>query len=293
MICASILKLVTSLIRMNAGILKHKQTNSINLYDLNSSKKDSVQIKISTMWLLHILLAVLLIHQHSFAQPANAWKSIFNGKNLKGWTLAGGAGKVRVENNCIVLNRKANTEEHTFLHTNKIYRNFILEVDCKRDTSFQYGILFRARNAADTAHVRLNGYQVKIDHTSRHWTGGIFDDFGTSWNWMYTLQQDERAQHAEKPVGEWEHWRIEAIDNVIKVWLNGIPTAHMINTKYDQGFIAFKIHFMGNNPAGEKSSSWIKNVRIIDMRPGKYARKIDIPVKEITALNPFSDKIHL
>lgn len=278
------LKLVNSITRMNAGIINYKETNSKDPYSVKSSKEDFVQIKISTLWLLHIFLALLSIHQHSFAQPANAWKSIFNGKNLQGWTIAGGAGKVRVENNCFVLNKKANTEEHTFLRTNKTYRNFILEVDCKRDTSFQYGILFRARNAADTAHVRLNGYQVKIDHTSRHWTGGIYDDFGTTWNWMYTLQQDKRAQHAEKPVGEWNHWRFEAIDSVIKVWLNGIPTAHIINTKYDQGFIAFKIHFMGNDPAGEKSSSWIKNVRIIDVRPEKYARKMDIPVKEITAL---------
>lgn len=215
------------------------------------------------------------------AQPSAAWKNIFNGKNLEGWTLTGGGGKAGVEQGSIVLNRKANTTEHTFLRTNDFYRDFILEADAKHDSSFQYGILFRARDAADTSHVRLNGYQVKIDHTARHWTGGIFDDFGTTWNWMYSLQPDKRAQHAEKPVGQWEHWRIEAIGDSIKVWLNGIPVAYLINKKYDKGYIAFKIHFLGNDSKAEKAKAWFKNVRILDMNAARYARKMDIPSRKI------------
>jgi len=240
-------------------------------------------MKIKTASLTLILTTLLSIAQHSLAQPQSAWKQIFNGRDLQGWTINGGEGKVRVQDKCIVLNMKANTKEHTFLRTNDQYQDFIFEVDCKRDTSFQYGILFRARPAADTAHVRLNGYQVKIDHTSRHWTGGIYDDFGTSWNWLTTLQQDKRAQQAEKPVGEWNHWRFEVIGKMIKVWLNGIPTTNLINTKYDKGFIAFKIHFLGNNPEREKASSWFRNARIIDIHPETYSTKIDIPAKEITA----------
>lgn len=253
-------------------------------------QNSSVQLKehlvrriIKKVFLLLFSFAASSILQPSLAQPQSAWKTIFNGKSLEGWTVTGGAGKVRVENGCIVLNMKANTSEHTFVHTNNLYKNFIFEADCKRDSSFYYGILFRARPAADTAHVRLNGYQVKIDHSSRHWTGGIFDDFGTAWNWLYTLEEDKRAQQAEKSVGEWEHWRIEAIGNNIKVWLNGVPVTNMINNKYDRGFIAFKIHFLGNDSSKEKASAWFKNVRIIDVNPGKYALKMDIPAKEITS----------
>lgn len=229
-----------------------------------------------------ILFVISATLQPVSSQTDGVWKSLFNGKNLDGWTITGGDGKVRVENGFIVLNMKANTQEHTFLRTNKIYRDFIFEVDCRRDTTFQYGILFRAQNASDTAHVRLNGYQVKVDHnTARNWTGGIYDDFGTSWYWLYTLQQDKRAQHAEKAVGEWNHWRIEAIGNEIKVWLNGIPTSHLVNSKYDEGYIAFKIHFLGNDPEREKASSWFKNIRIIDVNVPQYSMKMDIPAKEV------------
>lgn len=233
---------------------------------------------------LTLLVVTISFLQPLLAQPASAWKNLFNGNDLQGWTKTGGSGKVSVRNKCIVLNMKANTTEHTFLYTNRVYKDFIFEVDCKRDSSFHYGILFRARRAADTAHVRLNGYQVKIDHTSRHWTGGIFDDFGTTWNWLYTLEGDQRAQQAEKRVGEWDHWRIEAFGDNIKVWLNGIPTTHMSNKKYDKGFLAFKIHFLGNDPAREKASAWIKNIRVIDKNAYRYARKMDIPVVEVAGL---------
>lgn len=41
---------------MNAGIINYKETNSKDLYSINSSKEDFVQIKITTLCLLHIFL---------------------------------------------------------------------------------------------------------------------------------------------------------------------------------------------------------------------------------------------
>ena len=67
----------------------------------------------------------------------------------------------------------------------------------------------------------------------------------------------------------------------IKVWLNGIPTANIINNKYKKGYIAFKIHFLGDNPEKEKSAAWIKNVRIITSKVKKYSKLMDIPVKVV------------
>lgn len=252
----------------------------MKIRSLRIYNRSSLHENVKCLTVVVILFVLPAILQPGLSQTAGVWKPLFNGKNLNGWTITGGDGKVRVENGCIVLNRKANTQEHTFLRTNKIFKDFIFEVDCRRDTAFHYGILFRAQNTSDTAHVRLNGYQVKVDHTARNWTGGIYDDFGTSWNWIYTLEQDKRAQHAEKAVGEWNHWRIEAIRNEIKVWLNGVPTAHLLNSKYNEGYIAFKIHFLGNDPEGEKASSWVKNIRIIDVNVPKYAMQMDIPARD-------------
>jgi len=217
-----------------------------------------------------------------YAQANKDWIEIFNGKNLDGWSIIGGAGKVDVSDGSIELHQTANTSEHTFVRSNKKYKDFIMEVDCKRDSTFFYGILFRAQDAPDTAHVRLYGYQVKFDHNpERRWTGAIFDDFGNTWNWMSTLTDDHRAQYAVKPAGEWDHYLIEAIDDHIKVWVNGIPTTYMINSKYGKGYIAFKIHFLGDRKEQEKAASWIKNVRIINSKPKKYSQPMDIPVKVV------------
>ena len=226
---------------------------------------------------LTFLAFIIFLSVHSQAQQAKEWKTIFNGKNFDGWSIIGGAGKVNIDDGAIKLGQTANTLEHTFIHTNKTYKDFILEVDCKRDAGFFYGILFRAQPAPDTAHVRLYGYQSKVDHNpKRNWTGGIFDDFGNTWNWMYTPVNDQRAQKALKPAGEWDHYRIEAIGDNIKVWLNNIPISNIFNSKYGEGYIALKIHFLGNNAEKEKNAAWIKNIKIIDTDVLKYAAQMDI-----------------
>lgn len=217
----------------------------------------------------------------AYGQRNKAYKQLFNGRNLAGWSVIGGAGTVNVESGMIVLHMAANTQEHTFVRTNKQYGDFILEVEIKRDQGFYYGILFRAQDAPDTADVRLFGYQVKADHNpKRRWTGGIFDDFGTSWNWMYSLEQDVRAQEAVHPAGEWDHYRIEAIGSHIKVWLNGVPTTNLINEKYNKGYVAFKIHFLGDQPEKEQAAGYIKNVRIFTRNVSKYAQLMGIPSKK-------------
>jgi hypothetical protein len=209
-----------------------------------------------------IFLGFILFYQQSFSQ--NKEHILFNGNNLSGWQKVGDNATFEVKENCIELHQKANTTEHTYLRTVKKYKNFVLEMDCKRDTQFYYGILFRAIDAPDTAHVRLYGYQVKVDHDKiRKWTGAIFDDFGNTWKWLTTLQEDKNAQNALKNAGEWDNYRVEAIGNTFKVWLNGVQTSNLINDKYAEGYIALKIHFLGNRPENEKYSAQIKNIKII------------------------------
>ncbi len=175
------------------------------------------------------------------------------------------------------MHRKANTREHTFLRTNKKYRDFILELECRRDEQFQYGILVRAVPAPDTAHVRLYGYQVKVDHNAnRRWTGAIFDDYGNTWRWLSTLSDNPEAQNALKEAGLWDHYRIELIGNHLKVWVNGVAATNLISEKYRKGYIALKIHFLGDNVALEKPTAWVRNIRIITRNPGEYSRPMEI-----------------
>ena len=230
-----------------------------------------------------ILINLLLVFSNHivFAQPPKAWKTIFDGKSFEGWTIVDTPANVIIRDSSFVIHMTANTSRHVFIRTNKKYKDFILELDCRRDTLFDSGILFRTIKAPDTARVDLFGYMVKIDPSlTRRWTGGVLFDYGNYIEWMYPLADDTRTQQAER-VGEWNHYRIEAIGDHIKVWINGIPTTNMTNSRFEEGWIALKIHYLKGTPWNEKMSASFKNIRIIYSKAGAYDRDMDIPVKEV------------
>ena len=208
------------------------------------------------------------------------WKYIFNGKDFTNWKLVGGTGAAEIKDSAFYCHMTANTTEHTFVCTTDKYDDLILELDVNTDPGYNTGILLRCVDkpvGCDTCKVSLYGYQVKVDpSTTRCWTGGIFDDFGASWHWLYDLSKDERARKAYH-IGEWNHFRVEAIGNSMKVWVNGIPTANLINQKYSKGYIAIKIHSLKNLPDEEKKIGRFKNIRIITRNLNEYLKTMDLP----------------
>jgi Domain of Unknown Function (DUF1080) len=229
----------------------------------------------------YLIVLCLLSSMASFAQTEKGkWKTLFNGKNLNGWELTtrGKLAAAWVENGEIVCHQVVNTPQHTFVRTKKKYADFILEGDCKLDGDLHTGFLFRLIEAPDTAKVSLLGYQVKIDPTPRKWTGGVFDDFGNSWRWLHTLEENAKAREAFK-MKEWNTFRIEAIGNTIKVWVNDIPTVHLINDKYKKGYIGLKIHSMGNTPEKEKILIHFKNIKILTKNVGKHKKQTELVAK--------------
>ncbi len=227
-----------------------------------------------------LIVASFLITAISFAFVAEPWQSIFNGKDFTGWKIIGGNGKIEVKDGMAIINMRNNTFEHTFMCTQKKYDDFILELEVKRDTQFNSGILVRCEDTADTAHVKIYGYQIKIDaNANRKWTGGVFEDFGNTWHWLTTLEKDVRAQNAND-YGKWNKFRIEALNDTIKVWVNGIPTSHLKNGRYKNGYIALKCHYLKNNAKNEDLTGYFKNIKIIsgEKNVRKYAKVIDIPV---------------
>jgi hypothetical protein len=218
------------------------------------------------------------------AQPAKAWKSIFNGKDMQGWTQVEKIANVHIADSSFIIHMTANTHRHAYIRTNNKYSDFILELDVKKDTIYDSGIMLRCASTPDSL-VSLQGYQVKLDpHPERMWNGSVFDDFGDDKNfryhWFYTIEHDARAREAFKN-NQWNHFRIEAIGNNIKVWINGVPITNMLNSKYKAGYIALKLHYLQNKPQNEKYSAQFKNIRIVDKDAVKYTRTMDIPAKEV------------
>jgi len=222
------------------------------------------------------LLLLLLAPAASVAADA-PFVPLFNGRDLTGWNIVGPAepAPIVVEAGVLVLRQRRNTPEHTFLTSQEKYGDFILELDLKDDPGFNTGILLRGSPAPADAKVRLNGYQVKIDPTPRAWTGGVFDDYGADWKWLYDLRRDARARAAFQ-LGEWAHFRIECLGNTVKVWVNGVPTSYLVDEKYSTGCLAFKIHAVGDTPKAGETAVRLKNIRILTDQPERYSQPIDL-----------------
>jgi len=125
------------------------------------------------------------------------------------------------------------------------------------------------------------GYQIKIDNTVRNWTSGIFDDFGGTWKWMHDLSNNEPARQAFR-TNDWNTFRIEAIGNRIKVWLNGVPSTNLINDTYPKGYITLKIDSLGAQEKDKDVLIHIKNIRIIKKNVGSYLLHSNL--KQITVM---------
>ena len=186
------------------------------------------------------------------------WESLFNGKNLKGWKKLNRAAQYRPEDRDLVGASRVNTP-NTFLCTDKTYGDFILELSFKVDEGLNSGVQFRSNSKPDYRNGQVHGYQYEIDPSARAWSGGIYDEGRRGW--LYPMTKNPCAQKAFKP-GEWNKLRIEAIGDRIRTWLNGIPTADILDNADAAGFIALQVHGIGDNAAMEGKTVRWKNIRI-------------------------------
>jgi len=166
------------------------------------------------------------------------WRDLFDGKSLTGWTQRGGKANYSVEDGAIVGTTVPRTP-NSFLCTDKMYSDFILELDFEVDPSLNSGVQIRSKSIKEYKNGRVHGYQVEIDPSERAWTGGIYDEARRGW--LCDLKDNEAARKAFKN-GQWNHFRIEAIGDSIKTWLNGVAAADLKDSMTRVGFIALQVH---------------------------------------------------
>lgn len=230
-----------------------------------------------------LLLAFFLgFAQSSFSQKEN-WTSLFDGKTLNGWKQLNGKAKYTVENGEIVGTTVANTT-NSFLCTEKDYGDFIFEVELKVDDAMNSGIQFRSLSKADYKDGRVHGYQMEVDPTNRAWSGGIYDEGRR--DWLYIPDINPAGKKAFK-IGGWNKYRIEAIGNVERTWINDIPVSHLIDDMTAKGFIALQVHAIYADMKEGMKIRW-KNIRIqtTNLKPRPYD---NTPVINLT-LNTLSEQ---
>jgi hypothetical protein len=173
---------------------------------------------------------------------AQKWTNLFNGKNLDGWETRQGSAAYKVEGNQIIGISKFGTES-TYLCSKKVYGDFILEVDVKIDMGLNSGIQFRSNSDTNYKDGEVHGYQAEVDVSDRKWSGGIFDQ--SRRGWMYPVTMNKKGQEAFVN-GDWNSYRIEAIGNTIRTWVNGVQVANLVDNMTAEGFIALQVHMIKN-----------------------------------------------
>ncbi|MFC3811794.1 3-keto-disaccharide hydrolase [Lacihabitans lacunae] len=210
---------------------------------------------------LVFVVSALVLSNNLIAQK---WTNLFDGKTLKGWKQLNGQAKYTVENGQIVGTTVKDTP-NSFLVTEKEYGDFIFEVDLKVDDAMNSGIQFRSLSTPDYKDGRVHGYQMEVDPTARAWSGGIYDEARR--DWLYIPNINPEGQKAFK-IGDWNKYRIEAIGNVIRTFINGIPVSYLVDDMTAKGFIALQVHAIYGSMNEGMKIRW-KNIRIQteDLKP--------------------------
>ncbi len=202
-----------------------------------------------------ILFIMMAATVNSFSQEK--WETPFNGKNLKGWKKLNGNAEYTIKDGAIIGTSKLKTP-NSFLATEKMYGNFILELEYKVDEGLNSGIQFRSNSFKEYKNGRVHGYQYEIDPSARAWSAGIYDEGRRGW--LYPMDKNPGSKSAFKS-GDWNKVRIEAIGTSLRTWLNGVPCANVLDNLTASGFIALQVHQIGKPEEVGKTVQW-RNIRI-------------------------------
>lgn len=225
-----------------------------------------------------LILAILGMISIDGSAQTN-WRTLFNGKNLKGWTKINGNAEYVVKDGVIIGTTKFDTP-NTFLAYNDEFSDFILEFDFKVDDALNSGVQFRSASIDSYRDGRVHGYQFEIDPSPRAWSAGIYDEARDGW--LYTIE--DQASKAAFRNGEWNHARVEAVGNRIRTWLNGVPCANLIDERAAKGFIALQVHAIYRDEQLGKHVYW-RNIRICTENIDQEMWAEEAGAKEVSRLN--------
>ncbi len=145
--------------------------------------------------------------------------SLFNGKDLEGWTTSPDSRWV-VEDGMLTLRDRTDGREHNYdyLWTKETYGDFVLELEFKIPKRANSGVFLRTSDLKNPVYTGIE-VQVCNSYGRKTWTrgncaGAIYDCLAPTKNTV------------KKP-GQWNRYRITCQDNKIIVALNGGQVTEM------------------------------------------------------------------
>jgi Domain of Unknown Function (DUF1080) len=179
----------------------------------------------------------------SVAQEESGFVPLFNGRDLRGWVSVNCAPETwSVRDGMIHSTGKPICE----LRTDRMYENFILELEYQHlEAGGNAGVFIwgDALTARGQPFVRAIEVQVLDGRNTANFTshGDVFAIHGAKMTpdrphpggWMRSLPSEHRA----RPAGEWNHYRITAVNGTIKLAVNGKEVSGGYDISPRKGYI--------------------------------------------------------
>lgn len=162
-------------------------------------------------------------------------ESIFNGKDLTGWTIYG-TELWYVEDGLLVC-ESGPDKEYGYLGTDKEYKDFELTLEFKQGANGNSGVFFRS----SIEGTKITGWQAEVAPPGDN-TGGIYESYGREWLIKPDPELDKHLKF-----GEWNKMRIRVQGDLVETWLNGNKMITFEDEKIGMatGKIALQIHSGG------------------------------------------------
>jgi hypothetical protein len=203
------------------------------------------------------LYTILLLFV-TFNFPAFAQKSLFNGKDLKGWHVDVPAMDKKPDTiNPFIVRKGILVSLGTpggHLITDKVYKNYQLTVQYRfAGKPGNCGVLVHASTPRALYGMFPKSLEVQMQHKDAGDFWCIEEDItvpdmlarrGPKENWGVNGDKLRRIKNltddSEKPLGEWNTMIIECLNNDVKVWVNGTLVNYGTNCTASSGQIALQ-----------------------------------------------------
>jgi len=201
-------------------------------------------------------LFLCLVFACPLATAQDGFVSLFNGKDLTGWSVKGGDAKYSVDDGCIV-GTVNDPRRNTFLCSEKEYENFIFKAEFKYDQNFNSGIQFRSKARPEGDRQVVYGYQCEMEPAGM--TAAIYDESRRN-RWLNDVT-DELQEKTKKPYkdGDWNELEIQCVGPSIRTWLNGQPVTDIFDVMTERGFFGLQVH------AAQSGQVRWRNIRIKEL----------------------------
>jgi hypothetical protein len=185
------------------------------------------------------------------ASLSNAQKkqTLFNGKDLSGWTIYG-TEKWFVETGELIC-ESGPDKEYGYLGTEKEFKDFELTLEFKQESNGNSGVFFHSQIEG----IIVNGWQAEVAPLNMH-SGGIYESYGRGWLIQPTADKEKALKE-----GEWNTMKVRVKGNEVTTWLNGVQMITLTDEKIGSrsGKIALQIH-----DGGGVRVKW-RNIYIIEL----------------------------